>query len=951
MRRFAPLTSMIALMTALGAAPAKADPAVIDLMLSPGNKRAEAAIGFSVPAYSTDTSYSALSLSATKDSKDRSVGSIGLLQRFGFSGLVGGASLSYDWEDTELGNEFEQVTVGLDLLGNGWDLRANYYIPREEEQRIGPTFTRLTGSGGQLFRTVLQEREIAMTGFDVEAGAKLGRVGGLDLSLSGGYYRFEEDGAPDVEGFKARFEAAEDERWSVGVEVRNDDEFGTQVFGVFRLRLTPFGEAPKREGISSRLDNPVRRETGVRTLGPGKNDPAVVTATQAVSVTGSSAALNAAGAFRFIGALPTNFVTGTGATTNATLAEALTAAAPGDVLVVGANQTGNFTLAANQQLIGLNALTVGGAALAPGAARPVLTAATGNVVTLANGNTVTGLRIVAPATTTSHTANAAVFGSNVSGFNIFGNDFTGNIGTLATTGNSGASSVGVRLDNMAGVAGTRSETRHFVQQPTTSPLQYYGTYNSGLGSENAEIIHFLDTGRGVVGVASNDINGSVDVLRLGSGDLDGLPLLQRRDAIRTQIIAAQGATAGGSVTSSTVHPTEDYYIVAVQNTNPRALGTLEIRRLSTGETIQRLSTGIGPDSTGISPNGRWALIADEAEPLDVAGSLTLIDLTNALTGRATATRIALTDQTGNLYANPAGTNQRFTNIESPLFPDGVLTHDPNGLQPEYVTFSADSRFAFVTLQENNGVIIVDLANGVPAASSLRYVNLGFTTPRTGVDLVNSNSNPPAISFTGTLPALPREPDGIGTFTINNQLYFIITEEGDSTVPGINTNLRYRGGRGVAIYNATTGALVSDIGATIDRALFDQGNAAMAANPTIYGSLSDAARYYPDNRSRRGGGEPEVLTVFTEGGRTYAAVGVERGASIALVDVTNPAAPVLLPLGLLPRDVTRVVDNVALEANPEGMSSYRGTSGTRYVAAGLEFGGQIAVYRFVPPATN
>jgi hypothetical protein len=40
-----------------------------------------------------------------------------------------------------------------------------------------------------------------------------------------------------------------------------------------------------------------------------------------------------------------------------------------------------------------------------------------------------------------------------------------------------------------------------------------------------------------------------------------------------------------------------------------------------------------------------------------------------------------------------------------------VDNTPNTLEPETVAFSENSRFAYVTLQENNGVVRLDLSTG------------------------------------------------------------------------------------------------------------------------------------------------------------------------------------------------------------------------------------------------
>jgi hypothetical protein len=84
-----------------------------------------------------------------------------------------------------------------------------------------------------------------------------------------------------------------------------------------------------------------------------------------------------------------------------------------------------------------------------------------------------------------------------------------------------------------------------------------------------------------------------------------------------------------------------------------------------------------------------------------------------------------------------------------------------------------------------------------------------------------------------------------------------------------------------------------------------------------GSLDDlAARWgrYPDNRSNRGGSEPEVVDAVLFNGQAIAAVSLERANAVVIIDVSQPQTPTLLsliPTGAAPEGVKLVARNQAL----------------------------------------
>ncbi|HYC03621.1 MAG TPA: inverse autotransporter beta domain-containing protein [Azospirillaceae bacterium] len=928
---------------ALGSGRAMAE-AAGDLAFRLGD-RSHGILSFQLPVADTETNRTFLDLRASTDSKGAYEANIGLAHRFQLGGVTLGGYGFYDWRETRFGNEFAQVSVGLDAATDRFELRGNFYRPLDERADAGVSFVagapRLSGNNVVVPR--FQQQEVALTGFDVEGGATLGRFGGLDLKATAGYYRFDETGAPTVDGFKGRIEAVSEDEWSIGTELRDDDLEGTQLLAVFRARLD-FSAATKRSAPQRRLAAYIQRDPDIVTAGPSQaraRDAGLQALSLAADGTGTASANPTR--FLFVKADAAAGGTGTFESPFASVAAAAQAAQAGErIFVHSGTYAGNVQLKAGQQLLGQGeALTAsfGGqtATLVAAGARPTLTAPTGNVVTLADDNVVRGLAITASAGTGAANRDqfAALYGSNVRVGTVAGNDFSGNLGT------GGTSSVGIRLDNMAGIANTRSETRHFASNSAVLP--FHGAYDpdtSAAGLGNAEIVSFSNpAAAGTWGVVTLGAQGAVDVVRVGEGDLAGLPILQRRDNIRAGVTQALGAASFGDITTVSMDPTGRYYAVAVPHSDDMTNGLVELRDRASGAVLQRLTVGIGPDGTAISPDGRWLVVANEAEDPVAPGSVSVIDLTNAPAGRATGTQVALANQTGNFFANP-GPNGRTIEIDVDGQPRAAVSHDAAGLQPEYVAFSPDSRYAFVSLQENNGAMVIDLATGQPA--DVRYFNLGTVSGSTDVN----DTNPPVYDFTGRIEGFLREPDGIAAFTAGGQLYFMTADEGDNRNNFGGTRLR--GGRSVSVFNGTTGQLVGTTGPSLDAALFAAANAAMAANPAIYGIRDDgrAPHYYPEGRSDRGGVEPEVLTVFAEGTRTYALVGLERGASVMLVDVSNPAAPTPVSFGLLPRDMTRA-DGFDLAANSEGVATLL-LGSQRFGYAGLEDAGQIAIWRINPP---
>jgi uncharacterized protein len=383
-------------------------------------------------------------------------------------------------------------------------------------------------------------------------------------------------------------------------------------------------------------------------------------------------------------------------------------------------------------------------------------------------------------------------------------------------------------------------------------LQLLATYDTGLGANGSEIISVRHSDG--VAVLTN-IAGSVDVLDLSNPDA---PVRVRRVNVDT---------SAGTPNSAVVHPHDDFFLVVLGRAGQQ--GEVAAYRLSDGSFIASGLVGIQPDSIAISPNGQHAVIANEAEAAGVRlnggdGSVSIVNLANfnsRTSQELEVTTIALPSQAG----VPGFSTQRTDDI-------GRLAVDntPGTLEPESVAFSKDSRFAYVTLQENNGVVRVTLRTG-----ELVFFGLGTTTH--AADLIVDGAYVPNNLLTAF-----REPDGIALDQTGK--IFVTADEGDTRDAGGSGAVR--GGRTVSVFDARTGQLLGDTGSQLD-------------------DMADAINAYPDSRSNRGSSEPEGLDLTHARGLTLVAVGLERANAVALVDVSDPSEPVVLnaaPVGVGPEGI-------------------------------------------------
>jgi hypothetical protein len=416
----------------------------------------------------------------------------------------------------------------------------------------------------------------------------------------------------------------------------------------------------------------------------------------------------------------------------------------------------------------------------------------------------------------------------------------------------------------------------------TPGLVLRATYATGLVGDNAEIISVRH--RDGVAAISNTA-GSVDVLDLS----DPLhPVLVVRVPIDTTT---------GTPNSVAVHPHHDYFLVVTGRAG--LVGTVAAHRLSDGALLGSAPVGIQPDSVVIAPNGQYAVIANEAEGTGVGasggpGSLSIVDLTG-FNGVVARDLVVAQISLASLAGVPGVSSGRTDDIARI-----AIDNSPDTLEPENIAFSPDSRYAFITLQENNAVIRLEVRSG-----ELSVVGLGQTTH--AADLTTSGGYLPIETLTAF-----REPDGIAVDQTGR--FFVTADEGDTRNAAGSSGPR--GGRTLSVFDAGTGAFIADTGSQLDDA-------------------AASAGVYPDSRSNRGGSEPEGVDLTHHRGRTLAAVALERASAVALVDVSEPASPVVID-----------VANLAPQVGPESVKFFR--RGARlFVATGNEVTGTVSILEVVP----
>ena len=392
-----------------------------------------------------------------------------------------------------------------------------------------------------------------------------------------------------------------------------------------------------------------------------------------------------------------------------------------------------------------------------------------------------------------------------------------------------------------------------------------------------------------------------------------------------------------------------------------------------GVFLKQVTVGALPDMITFSPDGTKVMTANEGQPnadysIDPEGSVSIIDISGGISA------LSQTNVTTLLFTS-------YNAQEATLLASGVrklkasstLSQD---FEPEYITISADSQKAWVTLQENNAVVEINLATTTFTdiwALGTKDVSL----PGNGMDISDNNgqvliANWPIQAF--------YMPDAVANYTIGGTTYIVTANEGDekeytgfverTTVgaaaytldPAIYPNAsvlkqsynmgRFRvsnlsgntdadaefetinavGSRSFSIFNTTTKQIVFDSGDDFERYT--------AANlPTIYNA--DHEDNVAKGRSRAKGPEPEGVTVAQIGSETFAFISLERVGGVMVYNITNPNNVTFVDY-----KNSRSTSAYAGDHGPEGITYIKpenSPNGTGYVLVANEISGTITVF--------
>ena len=522
------------------------------------------------------------------------------------------------------------------------------------------------------------------------------------------------------------------------------------------------------------------------------------------------------------------------------------------------------------------------------------------------------------------------------------------------------------------------------QEPTPVALTMskIGGFTHTGGATSAEIAAYDPASKRLFVV--NGAQGTVDVLNMA--DPTAPVAVQSIRAV--DLWAGAGgvngvATFGGMVA------------LAVEASPKTGNGRMVVIRASDLGVIATAEVGALPDMLTFTPDGKKILVANEGEPnsygqagsVDPEGSVSIVDVS----------ALGLQSSNQTLTVRTAGF-QAYNSQRESLLAAGVRIFGPGAsvaqdLEPEYITVSDDGATAYVVLQENNAVAVVNIASAtVTDIKPLGYKD--HSVAGSGMDVsnedagANTNSGSPLVKI-GTVPVKGMYmPDAIAQFSVGGRTYLITANEGDAReYTGIATGDREdprvrdycTSGFDASVFGAAASTLGNDsnlgrlrvtmfpggtrTGKNVAgecnelvafggrsfsiwndqmQRVFDSGDQIEQLTKDLVNVRFNASNDNNtlDDRSPAKGPEPEGVVVGQFGRKTYAFIGLERVGGVMVYDVSNPSAPMF-------ETYINTRDGTGGDRGPEGLHLIKAShspNGKPLLVVSNETSGTTAIYQ-------
>jgi hypothetical protein len=489
-----------------------------------------------------------------------------------------------------------------------------------------------------------------------------------------------------------------------------------------------------------------------------------------------------------------------------------------------------------------------------------------------------------------------------------------------------------------------------------------GTYQTGTFDESAAEIPAYDA--------------TSQRLFVTNADTDSIDVIDVSNPLVPTLVTSLGFT--GSPNSVAIK--NGVGVVALEDASDETLpGTVAFFNPGTLSLGNVVSVGSLPDMLTFTPDGSKILVANEGQPnndytFDPEGSVSIIDV---------ATQNVTTAGFGS-----------FIGQEAALRDSGVRIFGPGAnaaqdLEPEYITVSPDGTTAYVSLQENNALAVLDLTS--ETITDVR--SLGFKDHSLAQNSFDPSNRDSGINFVTADVLGMYQPDAIQSYEVSGSTFIVTANEGDARdYDGFSEEVRVddlvldptaypdaatlqldenlgrlrtttalgdTDGDGdvdqIYSYGGRSFSIFDDAGNLV----FDSGNdfeqITSALFPDAFNSNNDDNDSF-DARSDDKGPEPEGIALGEIDGSTYAFIGLERVGGVMVYDISDPTDPTFIDYVnnrdfTVDAEVGGLSNPLAGDLGPEGLLFIDGIdspTGEPLLVVTNEVSGSTTLYSIVIP---
>ena len=550
---------------------------------------------------------------------------------------------------------------------------------------------------------------------------------------------------------------------------------------------------------------------------------------------------------------------------------------------------------------------------------------------------------------------------------------------------------------VAGAVQTSSASAETLA-PNGSELKFVGRYTTGAGLGGAEI---------------SAVDSASKRLFITNGAKNTIDIVDISNLKKPKLIKAVSFTSAGATGIQSVAAKNGVVLVAAQMasaTSPGRIFVMDVNGKLRAGLASGIEVGVLPDHVSISPNGKYAIVANEGQPAnycltngalpettDPLGSISIINLSSKTPTAKTIDFKSFNERTnGVTYAGGR------------IFgPNASLAQD---IEPEYAAFSADSAYAYVTLQENNAVATVDVESG----AIINIVGLGVKNHNLFNAGLDSSDRDNKIDIVARNIQGMYLPDAIGTIDAGGNTYMVTANEGDAReyacllggtdatkveaedprfadVADTTVDSTFKGS-GIAGRMKVTQFSPANISGEVIRSttkvkdafsfgtrsftvwksnlnngvfpadlVFDSGDAIeriiAQERPRYFNAdwnTSNGFMNQFESRSASKGPEPEGLAIGKAYGRTWMVLALERDNGLMLYDMTNPVKPMFRQYINTSIPGGDIQVGSAGDVSPEGvlfLEAAQSPTGKPMVVVSYELSGTVAFFEVTAPGSS